>query len=166
LTSREMNVQPARTARLLLVTGLPGTGKTFVGDYLRDNHQFTHWNVEALHEIPDQRRIADWRRRGADVVVTWGFMPGASDAQVRFLQARGFMMVWFGGSVETAKRVWTQREARSVTPIPAGALEQQLERIARMNLTAFGATVIDPFAADGSLRLARERAQELLALFP
>jgi hypothetical protein len=150
--------------RLLPLTGLPGTGKTYIAEYLSRHHGFIHWDVEVRGRIPSVQDVAEWVRQDADVVVSWGFMPGASDHQMRYPQGLGLKMAWLGGSIDVARRHWMDREAQRETPIPEDALRAQQDRIGRMNLSSFGAVTIDPFTSDGAFKSPEQRVRMLLAM--
>lgn len=104
--------------RLLLLTGIPATGKTRIGDHLRDQHGFRHLDFEQMPTLQRylnrdepglRQRIEALRKSGRDVVVTWGFVP---DTQLRFvllLRSLGFKWVWFDGDRHSALREYLNR---------------------------------------------------------
>ena len=105
------------TRRLILITGIPGTGKTFMGNYLQTNHGFQHVNREA-HRPPefteDPRAFIETHQ--GDMVATWGFRPlpdenGVNDFDgVIMLRDVGFFVVWFDGDRPAALREFIRRE--------------------------------------------------------
>jgi MoxR-like ATPase len=86
--------------RLLLITGIPGTGKTTMGKHLEAHHGFLHVDRE-VHRPPefsaDSKGFVAATRR--DVVATWGFRPMAPEdlAGVDELRQLGFVGVWLDG---------------------------------------------------------------------
>src|SRR5882672_2875201 len=97
--------------RLLLLTGIPGTGKTEMGRFLAREHGFVHFDVEEFLATPQPqadilRRVDEERASGKDVVVTWGFMPGQDEPAIRAIQRMGFRMIWFDCDRRAAHRVF------------------------------------------------------------
>ena len=96
----------------LIISGLPCCGKTHFGDWLRDEHGFTHANLEprldnGLCVIPPT--ILDDLPRwigslGEKIVVTWGFLPSRSSFEImqRF-EAIGFVPWWFDADAAVAR---------------------------------------------------------------
>ena len=90
--------------RTILITGIPGTGKTWMGDYMAQHHNFTHCDIEATG-TPDLDRIE------GDVVLTWGFMPDNS-VHINFITeliGKGFKLIWFDGNRPAALREFIKR---------------------------------------------------------
>jgi adenylate kinase family enzyme len=101
---------------LLLITGIPGTGKTTFGETLARDHGFRHHNLE------DQTTLNRWGadpkefvreivRQKADAVVTWGFVPDhePSFQSVLDFKKSGFKVVWFDGNRPAALREFIKR---------------------------------------------------------
>src|SRR5690242_11082616 len=96
----------------LLVTGIPGSGKTTIGDHLRDHHDYMHIDIEALiQSLPPgtswATALVELEKRTSDrerVVLTWGFIPGQDEVIVRELQRVGYALIWFDGDCESARR--------------------------------------------------------------
>jgi shikimate kinase len=136
----------------VLLTGIPGTGKTTLGDYLRDHHGFVH--VDAEQFIQTALPGTTWqdftdllethRANGRDTVVTWGFMPPNDNDRVRDLQARGLRMIWLEGDREAALRLFNQRGS-----VPEELFHVQMARIANLDLAIFNPVRFDPFDGDG-----------------
>jgi adenylate kinase family enzyme len=97
---------------LALLTGIPATGKTTVGDYLRDHCGFKHINFEGAqlwHYVPSQvtvdaSRIKELMMDGRDVVISWGFVRDTQLGAVCKLRELGFRWVWFEGDRQSALR--------------------------------------------------------------
>ena len=125
----------------ILISGVPGAGKTTVGDHLRDQHGFHHFDVE--REVGTGRRPHQFRKRlflrraarsPGRVVVTWGFMPGEDDAEVEWLLDAGAALVWLDGDRAAAERHW-----RRVRPdADQGLFHAQIELIDDHSLDRFG----------------------------
>jgi hypothetical protein len=140
---------------LLLITGIPATGKTKVGNFLRDNKGFVHVDFEDPQAWPSQlqrqwgtpRELVDYlKNMKRPIVVTWGFMPGSSDeAVVRYFQEAGFTLIWFDGNREAARRAFIARGT-----VPTQALDAQMVRINNMDLAAFEPIIIDTFDSAGN----------------
>jgi hypothetical protein len=71
---------------MLLITGIPGTGKTTIGNYLQTHKGYDHLDVEA----PTGPRLEEFlSKHGDKKVITGGFVPGASNSVIINLQRSG-----------------------------------------------------------------------------
>lgn len=157
--------------RLLLLTGIPGTGKTEAGNTLSRLHGFVHLDAEA-HAARGAGSLEAWValwedflrkarelvRAGRSVVITWGFMPGIDNITVRALQGMGFRMVWFDGDRAAALREFLRRGT-----VGRDAWDAQMARIARLELAAFIPAEFNPFDSSGAF-LSREEIAERVRL--
>jgi hypothetical protein len=100
---------------LILITGVPGTGKTWYGNAFAKQFGFRHYDLE--NSKTRQRYfgapaefIAAILKRNEDAVVTWGFVPDAQQIEmVRQFEAGGFKLVWFDGNRPAAIRAFIRR---------------------------------------------------------
>ncbi len=90
---------------LFLITGIPGTGKTELGNNLVKDFGFVHHDLEDANTLnrlfanPTQF-IADIVSQDRDSVVTWGFNPEHQPSVSSVLQFKtsGFKLLWFDGN--------------------------------------------------------------------
>ncbi|MBI4100412.1 hypothetical protein HY439_01595 [Candidatus Microgenomates bacterium] len=129
--------------KIILLTGVPGTGKTRIGNHLKDTHDFYHIDLEdpginsspefiQFHQTslnPDQL-MQEINIHGKDAVITWGFYPIAHDFLLLRLQHLGAKMFWLDGDRNLAKEAWRNRTAR----IPDELFDKQIERINNHNI--------------------------------
>lgn len=105
--------------KLLLITGVPGTGKTTIGNYLAEKYGYIHfdrellqsWSIEfqqAWIESP-QSFVSAIKKLNKDIVITWGFMPGTDDSYVLELKNLGSKLIWLDGNREAAKKAFLAR---------------------------------------------------------
>src|SRR6266536_2590279 len=141
----------------LLITGVPGSGKTTIGNYLQEKYGFLHLNIEewsswdqSLSKLRDfflgnkiVEFIGEAEQINNKIVITWGFMPGDSDNTILELIRLGFKMIWFDGDRNAAREAFVKREDGSAQALEA--LEMQMKRINAMNLKQFNAAIIDTF---------------------
>jgi hypothetical protein len=154
--------------RQLLVTGIPGTGKTTVGDYLAAEHGFDHLDFEkpatlvrffGRSETGFRSEHDALARAGRSVIVTWGFVPTAQLAAVLFMRELGFEWVWFDGNRDAARRAFCRRGT-----VPEAALDVQLAAIDQhIDLEQLRPRLLNTFDTAGDFRPLREIADELLA---
>jgi hypothetical protein len=151
----------------LLITGVPGTGKTTIGDYLANAHGFEHLDFEHRPTLTrffgrgetGLRAELDALRERGDVVITWGFDPDAQLAAVLFLRDFGFSWIWFDGDRAAARREFLRRDTVHET-----ARAVQLEKIDRhIDLSALRPRLINTFDGEGAFRSLAEISSELLA---
>jgi hypothetical protein len=133
----------------LLITGVPGMGKTTIGNYFQSHLGYEHLDAEeiprnSLEEFVSNLYIFAYKP-GENKVITWGFQPGsAHDQIVQDLQCLGYRMVWFDGNREAAHRAYL---ARGDAEYP---FQAQMARINAANLNIFDAVVVDPFDKEGN----------------
>ena len=150
----------------ILLSGLPGGGKTRLGDTLAADHGFSHTDMEAdswaraeAHSDPEAflRAFPDDR----DVVLTWGFHPLVSLPVVQVLVEGGFTPVWLDGNRAHFFASFMRREHSS--PIMAVFYHQQLERVTQARvLEAIDWHIVDSFQPDGTFRPLDEVAAEII----
>ncbi len=152
--------------RRLLIAGIPGMGKTTVGDYLRDTLGYLHINLE-LAEILQQflqnpdHYITGLIAQGKHIVVTWGFIPDYNQtALVRLFRSRGFTIVWFDGDREAARRAFCKRG-----DVPENLFDLQLRRITESKVIEYlNPVVINTFDTTGKHRALGDIAAEILSV--
>jgi hypothetical protein len=100
---------------LLLITGIPGTGKTWFGDKFAEEFGFVHYDIEDQQTLQrfaanPVQFIADAVRQDRSVVVAWGFVPDQTQTTL-VLQFRnaGFKVIWFDGDRPSALRAFQKR---------------------------------------------------------
>ena len=144
--------------RRLLVSGIPGMGKTDAADGLRALHGFQHLDAEKFIG-QGGRTYADiikWidsaSREHEKVVVTWGFRPFEDAEAVRAIQKLGFTMVWFDGNDEAAHREYARRNAEKGIPVSVSERdwEDQMRNIALAVIESFNPIHVNTFDASGS----------------
>ncbi len=150
-----------RNMKLILITGVPGTGKTSIGDYLKDKHGFKHINFEdgiSLNQfISDTNAFLNGDCKISDVVTTWGFVPSSEQIQlVDLLKSKGFKLFWFDGNRLAAFREY----------LKAGRLEKlfylQMYRICESDvISKINRIIINTFDKDGVFRKKGEIVEEI-----
>ena len=153
--------------KLLLITGVPGTGKTTIGDHLAEEYGFIHLDVELLDswsvELKDLFLSNSWaefikrlKSYGKDIVMTWGFMPGVHDNAVKDLQELGFKLIWFDGNREAARVAFLKRGT-----VDEPTLDIQMARVEKMNIQSLNPTIINTFDENGKFQN-KDKIVELL----
>lgn len=100
----------------LLITGVPATGKTTVGNYLQANNSFHHVDMEANDWLNKREFLENplafikALEQYDDVVITWGFQPFEDVDAIRRLTNNGFNLLWFDGNRERAAKVFVNRD--------------------------------------------------------
>ena len=102
----------------IFIAGIPGTGKTSIGDYLRDTHSFIHVDMEGDNKLQElsvdpDRFLTELINSPQKVVITWGFAPNdwAID-KINKLKNNGFKLIWFDGNRKTALKKFIEREEK------------------------------------------------------
>jgi len=141
-------------------------GKTEMGNYLQDHCGFKHLDFESettltrylgAGEVGFRDRVADLKRTGRDVVITWGFVPDVQLTAVLALRSLGFILVWFDGNRAAARREYLK------VGRPKNLLARQLSKIAiHVDLKVLAPIVINTFDANGDFRSRDQIALQLL----
>lgn len=129
--------------KVLLITGIPGTGKTKIGNHLKENYGFYHIDIERPEKNSSPEFVSfrhdnlisdllfhELRARGKDAVITWGFYPVVNDHLILSLQELGAKMFWLDGDKELAKEWWRKGENSG----PDIYFDTQIKRIDNHNI--------------------------------
>jgi hypothetical protein len=147
---------------LLLIAGIPATGKSHFGQWLSREHGYVHVDVEkacrleilglratwdACFQSGDASPfVADLRALGSPVAVDWGFPPDLLHI-VRALKREGVGVWWFDGDRARAREEFVKRGT-----VPVANFDAQMPRIefrwAEIR-DAFGLNRIDVLASSG-----------------
>jgi hypothetical protein len=123
----------------LLLSGIPGAGKTHFGKWLEKTHGYVHLDVEKDGAVTKAHLLDAWnaciasadvapfveslnRLRGS-VVVNWGFPPRFLDVIQRF-KDEGLEPWWFDADPEAARRAFVARG-----DVPLQAFQTQMAAI-------------------------------------
>lgn len=105
---------------IILLSGIPATGKSHFANYLKSKRGFTHYDMEAhqsewprpdLKDLWDTDRAAFVKatlKRHKRVVLDWGF-PVSCISRVKELQEQGVKLIWFDGDITCARTVFVKR---------------------------------------------------------
>ena len=121
---------------VLLLTGVPATGKSTFGKYLCQEAGFAHYDLECYpdgwaHVEPrpfwQQRDLPGFMAQvtslDARIALDWGFPP-ACRPMVDHLRALGATLVWFDGDRRRARELYVERGKYDV-----GLFDGQVARI-------------------------------------
>ncbi len=162
----------------LFVAGVPATGKSWLGQWLAENHGYVHIDAERDGGADfDRARIhSDWddlistgrarrfvkavRKLGRRVVVNWGF-PTRYLYVVSALQAEGVSAWWLQASRKLARRAFVNRGG-----IDTLFFDQQMADIERewfLIASVFGQNIVEGLHRDGSQRRPEEIWRDICA---
>ncbi len=108
-----------------LITGIPGMGKTEIGDYLAKKHNFLHldmedrpWPQEFKHlnqfPVPATQIMNLIKQLGKATVLTWGFDPVGNREEIQELILNGATIIWFDGDRKLALESWKKSKGRNL----------------------------------------------------
>jgi hypothetical protein len=142
---------------ILLLSGIPATGKSTFARYLAREHGFAHYDLECyprgwphseFKQVWDADRkqfVASLRNAHDRVAIDWGF-PVHCLPWVAELQSCGVQLIWFDGDVGRARHAFIQRGGISITDF-----DQQVSAIRKARFPASLNCVVAPaLSADGT----------------
>jgi len=163
-----LTVMKKKKFKKILLTGIPGAGKTTMGDYFRDELGYKHCDLERLCDLDRylktgilvdfKKLLRYFKNYENDVVVSWGFNPVCDFGHVKRLRNIGFKLFWLDGNRPAAFRAYIRRGTRSQEEMfnqMAGIEKHRV--IERIN-----PIVINPFKNDWSFRRKVDIAREIL----
>ncbi len=146
----------------ILLTGIPATGKTTLGNHLKNNHGFTHVDFEdgvSLNQfVADPDAFLESLSKNDKVVISWGFCPDEIQTpMVNYLKTKGFNLFWLDGDHVSALREYIRRN----TGIKS-AFYYQMFRIESFEvISKITPTVINTFNPRGEFKELAEITREL-----
>ena len=148
----------------ILITGIPGTGKTKTGGYFQSQYGYTHINLEeqdkicALIQDPN-KFIEQLLIEKKNVIVTWGFLPEEQGDVVKLFKENGFLLVWFDGNRPAALREFIKRGT-----VSTNLFELQMERITSSNIVRkINPIIINTFNEKGIFKKQAQIAREIIS---
>jgi hypothetical protein len=171
--------------QLLLISGVPCTGKTLLGSYLAEERGYIHIDAErdngadfdrvGIHRAWDEflttgrgRVFVDAAARiGKPIVLNWG-MPMNFLPIVPALQAGGVEAWWLCADRASARIAFNEREKKKPERerIPLGCFDAQMDEIEGhwpQIQEIFGKNMLQGLRSDGSQRPATELWSEISA---
>lgn len=149
--------------KLILLTGIPATGKTTIGNYLRDNHDYHHIDFEdkvslnqfASNPLDYLESLKDREK----IVISWGFVPEEGQISlVEFLVLQGFKLIWFEGDHVISLTKYIERDKRA----NLDAYYYQMFRILSSKVVdRITPQIINTYNDDGGFRKFTEIVKEL-----
>jgi hypothetical protein len=129
----------------ILLCGLPGSGKTTVGNQLRERG-WIHFDCEARH-VENPLWVEDPLEHlpdGVNVVASWGFIPHFMEAVWDIIDA-GYTPVWLHGTDENRLRSLAERGENKTF------LETRSRKFQKLGLHLIDPdTVLNAYKPDGS----------------
>lgn len=144
---------------VLLVSGIPATGKSSFCRYLAREHGFAHydlecyprgWPIPQLHQVWERSRgefVAELYRLHERVAVDWGF-PLRSLQWALELENAGARLLWFTGNIQRAREIFVQRGGIDVAKFDAQVNDIQAAGLPK----PLRAQAVEAFMQGGRLR--------------
>ena len=151
---------------LLLITGIPGTGKTQYGDKFAKEFGFLHYDLEDQPTCDEfvanpVKFIGELLNEEKNVVVTWGFGPDDEPSVSLVLQLRGagLKWIWFDGNRPAALREFQKRAT-----VQEIAFYAQMYRIEKSRIVErLKPAVVNSFDNGGQFKSTNELLAEIRA---
>lgn len=146
----------------IILSGIPGTGKTTIGKYLSNHFGFSHYDFENETTFglytKNKRKFLAHARKQASVVITWGFVPTKHFRNILTMQKTGFSLVWFDGNRVAAFGEFMKRGTASDIQF----YNQMLDIAKRKVVEKLNPKTINPFNNEGYFRNPDEVCKELI----
>ncbi len=152
-------------ATKLLIAGIPGMGKTTVGNELQNRKNFKHINLEDQATISSisnvSNFIAELRNDSSDIVVTWGFVPDENQTSIVLaFKENGFHLIWLDGNRGAAREAFVNRNT-----VPEELFDVQLGRIENTAIiNRIKPILYNTFDKQGNFKSIDQIIKEILAL--
>lgn len=146
----------------LLITGIPGTGKTNFGNYLAAEYEYIHIDMESGDYISaiminPTSFIEDLVKKQNNIVITWGFVPSDELIQVvNMFRNYIFKIIWFDGDRATARRKFIERNQRNGSEYLKSSLtdlDLQMSRIENSKvINGISPIIVNTFKVDHTFK--------------
>jgi hypothetical protein len=115
---------------VILLSGIPATGKSTFARYLAQKYSFAHYDLECYPRgwpVPELRDtweasrsdfVAQVRKHHDRIALDWGF-PVHCLSWVKELLADGVRLIWFDGDIARARQEFVKRGGIAVTNFEA-----------------------------------------------
>lgn len=99
---------------IILISGIPGTGKTFIGNYLEEHYGFQHTDLEsqagrATRDLLQRKQFKKFLREVSNLgnlnVLTFGYPPEWLHL-VEQIARRGVKTIWFDAPILFSRKYW------------------------------------------------------------
>ena len=151
---------------LILIAGIPGTGKTTFGNFLEKNYGYVHVDMEENHNTSEMLNDTDvfikkYFSGNKNVVVTWGFSPDQETIDiVNKLRTFGFKIFWFDGKRDFARKATMQRK-----DFDEQVLNKQMSSLDDWSIPEkIRAKIVDVFDLSGNFKNSEDIVKEISAV--
>ena len=150
----------------LLITGVPGTGKSTIGEHLAKNNDFFHLDMEKNGFAPvrelkkKETKFLKKLEPHKNVVITWGF-GFFSRPLVENLRKNGFVLFWLDGDRVASFKTFMQRDKHD-TRSEYEYYSQLMGIIASDIVERLKPIVINPFTKSSELRPTAQVAEKII----
>ena len=151
---------------LLLITGIPGTGKTCYGNKFARRFGFVHVDLDDQQTLnglayDPAQFIAELTAQRRSVVVTWRFFPDEDIAAVLQFRNAGFKWIWFDGNRPAALREFQKRGT-----VQDELFHAQIDRVENSKIVErLRPTIINSFDQDGKFKPADRLLRDIKRSF-
>lgn len=152
----------------LLISGVPGTGKTTLGEHFATHHSFIHTDMERDEFAPvrafkkDEQAFLDTLHTSEKAIVTWGFGPFMQRYLIERMRESGFTLIWLDGDRIASFRAFMHREKHN-DRAEFEYYGQMREIVSTEIIARLNPAIVNPFTAEGDFRPLESVAKEVLS---
>jgi len=151
----------------ILLSGVPGTGKSTLADYLENNLGYFHLDMEQNDFAPRHdlyQNSEEFLGRLAHheiIIISWGFGPFLDRSKIDYIRQHGYSIVWLDGNRVASFREFMKRENND--PVKEAVYYSQMEMIVVTSIVkSLSPIVVNPFSQSGEFREVKEIAEEVI----
>jgi shikimate kinase len=151
----------------ILLSGVPGSGKSTVAAYMEKNFEFFHIDMEQddfapRHEFAQNREaFLNKIATHENVIISWGFGPFQDREAIEYLQKAGYTLLWLDGDRTASFREFMKRENND--PVKESLYYGQMQMIVVTRIVeTLKPHIVNPFSGNGTFRPVQHIAGDVI----
>ncbi|HUC87560.1 MAG TPA: hypothetical protein VMR95_00220 [Candidatus Binatia bacterium] len=151
----------------ILLSGVPGTGKSAIAKHIESNYDYFHVDMEQENYEPiyqlekDQKGFLGKLAVHDNVLISWGFRPFIDTEAVNYMREQGYSVIWLDGNRIASFREFMKREGND--PIMEAKYYDQMRMVVVTGIVeSLHPRIVNPFTDAGEFRPMDDIAKEII----